>query len=66
MSTPRSILRIIQENDIGFCIYILKKYLIKNTGNDVERGVFSFYTIIIINYGKENYKEDLIVKENLS
>ena len=44
----------------------IEKLVDKNTGSYVEIGEFLTYTIIIKNYGHENYKEDLIVTENLS
>ena len=44
----------------------IEKIVDKNTGSYVEIGEFLTYTIIIKNNGQENYKEDLIVTENLS
>ena len=51
---------------IKFKHLYIEKLVDKNTGSVVGIGDFLTYTIIIKNYGKENYKEDLIVEENLS
>ena len=51
---------------IKFKHLYIEKLVDKNTGSVVEIGDFLIYTIIIKNYGKENYKEDLIVIENIS
>ena len=50
---------------IKFKNLYIEKLVNKNTGGVVEIGDFLTYTIIIKNNGKENYKEDLIVTENL-
>ena len=44
----------------------IEKIVDKNTGSIVEIGDFLTYSIIVKNCGKEDYKEDLIVSENLS
>ena len=51
---------------IKFKHLYIEKLVNKNTGSVVGIGDFLTYTIIIQNYGKENYKEDLFVEENLS
>ena len=51
---------------IKFKHLYIEKIVDKNAGSVVQIGDFLTYSIIIKNYGKENYKEDLIVLENLS
>ena len=51
---------------IKFKRLYIEKLVDKNNWSIVEIGEFLTYTIIIKNNGKENYKDDLIVKENLS
>ena len=51
---------------IKFKRLYIEKLVDKNTGSYVKIGDLLTYTIIIKNNGHENYKEDLIVTENLS